>query len=50
LEHGSFLLMRPGLQERWEHRIGKSAKAMKPRINLTFRLVISILVNIDQTR
>jgi alkylated DNA repair dioxygenase AlkB len=40
LEHGSFLLMKSGLQEHWEHRIAKSAKAMKPRVNLTFRLVI----------
>ncbi|QHS56852.1 alpha-ketoglutarate-dependent dioxygenase AlkB [Mucilaginibacter sp. 14171R-50] len=40
LEHGSFLLMKAGLQEEWEHRIAKSAKTMRPRINLTFRLVI----------
>jgi alkylated DNA repair dioxygenase AlkB len=40
LEHGSFLLMKSGLQEHWEHRIAKSAKAIKPRVNLTFRLVI----------
>lgn len=40
LEHGSFLLMKAGLQEAFEHRIAKSTKAMKPRINLTFRLVI----------
>jgi alkylated DNA repair dioxygenase AlkB len=40
LEHGSFLLMKAGLQENWEHRIAKSAKLMNPRVNLTFRLVI----------
>jgi len=40
LEHGSFLLMKAGLQEAFEHRIAKSAKPMKARINLTFRLVI----------
>lgn len=39
LEHGSFLLMKAGLQEHWEHRIAKSTRAMKARINLTFRLV-----------
>lgn len=39
LEHGSFLLMKAGLQEHWEHRIAKSAKAMRPRVNLTFRVV-----------
>lgn len=40
LEHGSFLLMKAGLQEHWEHRIAKSIKPMKPRVNLTFRVVI----------
>lgn len=40
LEHGSFLLMKAGLQEAWEHRIAKSTKPMKARVNLTFRLVI----------
>lgn len=40
LEHGSFLLMKPGLQEHWEHRIAKSIKPMKARVNLTFRLVL----------
>jgi alkylated DNA repair dioxygenase AlkB len=40
LEHGSFLLMKSGLQEHWEHRIAKSAKSMKAKVNLTFRLVI----------
>jgi alkylated DNA repair dioxygenase AlkB len=40
LEHGSFLLMKAGLQEHWEHRIAKSTKSMKARINLTFRVVI----------
>ncbi|WP_342647355.1 alpha-ketoglutarate-dependent dioxygenase AlkB [Mucilaginibacter sp. CSA2-8R] len=39
LEHGSFLLMKAGLQERWEHRIAKSTKPMGPRVNLTFRVV-----------
>ncbi|MDT3402286.1 alpha-ketoglutarate-dependent dioxygenase AlkB family protein [Mucilaginibacter terrae] len=39
LEHGSFLLMKAGLQEKWEHRIAKSTKAMEPRVNLTFRIV-----------
>jgi alkylated DNA repair dioxygenase AlkB len=36
LEHGSFLLMKAGLQGNWGHRIAKSAKPMRPRINLTF--------------
>ncbi|KAI9453513.1 2OG-Fe(II) oxygenase, partial [Russula earlei] len=40
LEHGSFLLMKAGLQEHWEHRIAKSARTMKERVNLTFRVVV----------
>src|ERR1700710_1246675 len=40
LEHGSFLLMKAGLQEHWEHRIAKSIKPMRARVNLTFRVVI----------
>ncbi|MFD0749135.1 alpha-ketoglutarate-dependent dioxygenase AlkB family protein [Mucilaginibacter calamicampi] len=40
LEHGSLLLMKAGLQEYWEHRVAKSARTMKARVNLTFRLVI----------
>lgn len=40
LENGSFLLMKGGLQENWEHRIAKTAKAIKPRVNLTFRVII----------
>jgi alkylated DNA repair dioxygenase AlkB len=40
LEHGSFLLMKGGLQAHWEHRIAKSTKPMKARVNLTFRVVI----------
>jgi alkylated DNA repair dioxygenase AlkB len=40
LEHGSFLLMKAGLQEHWEHRIAKSTKGMKARVNLTFRVVL----------
>jgi len=39
LEHGSFLLMKAGLQEYWEHRIAKSIRFMRPRVNLTFRVV-----------
>lgn len=40
LEHGSFLLMKSGLQEQWQHRIAKSTRPMKARVNLTFRLII----------
>jgi alkylated DNA repair dioxygenase AlkB len=39
LGHGSLLLMKAGLQEAFEHRVAKSAQPMKPRVNLTFRVV-----------
>lgn len=40
LEHGSLLLMKGDLQTKWDHRIAKSTRPMKPRLNLTFRVVI----------
>jgi alkylated DNA repair dioxygenase AlkB len=39
LENGSYLLMKGDFQDRWEHRIAKSVKPMKPRVNLTFRVL-----------
>jgi len=39
LEEGSFLLMKGDLQINWEHRIAKSKVPMKPRVNLTFRVI-----------
>ncbi len=39
LESGSLLIMKGDLQQYWEHRIAKSANVMKPRINLTFRII-----------
>lgn len=41
LENGSYLLMKGDLQEHWEHQIAKSTKPMKPRINLTFRRILT---------
>ncbi len=41
LENGSYLLMKGDLQEHWEHRIAKSTKPMRPRINLTFRRILT---------
>ncbi len=38
LPHGSFLLMRGETQHYWQHQITKTAKAVSPRINLTFRI------------
>ena len=40
LEHGSLLIMKGDLQANWDHRIAKSVKPMKGRLNLTFRVVI----------
>lgn len=40
LESGCLMIMKGDLQQNWEHRIAKSIKPMKPRINLTFRVVI----------
>lgn len=42
LPHGSLLIMKGDLQEHWEHRIAKSRFPMEPRINLTFRLMLSL--------
>jgi alkylated DNA repair dioxygenase AlkB len=39
LENGSYLLMKGNLQEFWEHRIAKTTKPMKARVNLTFRVI-----------
>jgi alkylated DNA repair dioxygenase AlkB len=40
LESGSLMIMKGNLQQDWEHRIAKSVTPMKPRVNLTFRVVI----------
>lgn len=40
LHHGSLLLMEGAMQEHWLHQIPKTAKAVGPRINLTFRKFI----------
>jgi alkylated DNA repair dioxygenase AlkB len=42
LRNGSLLIMKGDLQLNWEHRIAKSSKLMKPRINLTFRFIKEI--------
>jgi alkylated DNA repair dioxygenase AlkB len=41
LHHGSFLLMAGTMQHFWEHQIAKTAKQIKPRVNLTFRVVLT---------
>jgi len=40
LEHGSLMIMKGDLQMKWDHRIAKSTRIMKERINLTFRTVV----------
>lgn len=39
LTHGSLLIMKGKTQHYWEHQIPKTAKDIRPRINLTFRIV-----------
>ncbi|WP_326983944.1 alpha-ketoglutarate-dependent dioxygenase AlkB [Chryseobacterium sp. MYb264] len=39
LQHGSLLIMKGDLQINWEHRIAKSSQVIKPRINMTFRMI-----------
>ena len=40
LENGSLLLMQGETQEYWLHQIAKTKKEIKPRINLTFRIIL----------
>ncbi len=41
LGNGSVLTMKGDIQHHWQHQVAKSAKSMTPRINLTFRRIIS---------
>jgi alkylated DNA repair dioxygenase AlkB len=41
LEHGSLLLMKSATQKNWLHCLPKSTKITLPRINLTFRRMIT---------
>jgi len=40
-ESGSLILMKGALQHHWKHQLGKTARAVSPRINLTFRRVMA---------
>jgi alkylated DNA repair dioxygenase AlkB len=40
LGHGSLLLMAGGMQHDWQHALPKTARAIGPRINLTFRRMV----------
>ncbi len=41
LQNGSLLLMKGETQTHWVHRLPPSKKVAKPRINLTFRTIVS---------
>jgi len=43
LEHGSLLVMKGETQTHWQHTIPKSAAIKEPRINLTFRTIVTPL-------
>lgn len=42
LKHGSLLIMGGAMQHHWLHQIPKTTKNISPRINLTFRKIISL--------
>lgn len=39
LTHGSLLIMKGSTQHLWQHQIPKTAKSLRERINLTFRII-----------
>lgn len=41
LTHGSLLIMAGSLQHHWQHALPKRAKCIAPRINLTFRKILT---------
>ena len=42
LQHGDLLLMSGALQHHWRHCLPKTRKSKQPRINLTFRQILSV--------
>jgi alkylated DNA repair dioxygenase AlkB len=44
LEHGSLLIMKGATQSNWLHSLPKSKNIIQPRINLTFRTILSDVV------
>lgn len=42
LDHGSLLVMRGATQHYWQHQIAKTRKPCAPRLNLTFRNVLTV--------
>ena len=41
LENGSLLIMKGNTQKHWQHRLPPTKKVLTPRINLTFRTIIT---------
>jgi alkylated DNA repair dioxygenase AlkB len=41
LEHGSLLVMKGSTQANWLHRLPPTTRVSKPRVNLTFRTIVS---------
>jgi alkylated DNA repair dioxygenase AlkB len=41
LEHGSLLVMKDETQTHWLHRLPPTVKVTKPRVNLTFRTIVT---------
>lgn len=41
LEHGSLLVMKGSTQQHWRHALPKSLKIKSPRVNLTFRTIVT---------
>jgi alkylated DNA repair dioxygenase AlkB len=41
LEHGSLLVMKDETQTHWLHRLPPTTKVTRPRVNLTFRTIVS---------
>ncbi len=46
LEHGSLLVMKGATQSNWLHSLPKSKNITQPRINLTFRIILTVLVEV----
>jgi len=42
LEHGSLLVMKDATQTNWLHRLPPTTLITKPRVNLTFRTIVSL--------
>src|SRR5690554_4864453 len=40
LEHGSLLVMKGATQNHWLHRLPPTKRISKPRVNLTFRMIV----------